>query len=227
MKGAEGREKRRVGRPRANGNRPTGTSREDILRAAGRLFAERGFVGTSTGQIAAAAGLRQPAIFHWFRTKEAILEELFSRGWDRSLEYFEEVADSGLPGAVMFCLCLTYDARFVAGVEPYIQVMIVPPELRQPRFKRLLRKRLRLIGYFTKFIQQAMREGDFRRTDAAVAARMVLAVDEVVLDAARLQNRRSPRAHASKVLEFALHAMVSDSARIDGILRIVKEHSKR
>jgi AcrR family transcriptional regulator len=216
--------KRRVGRPRASGNNPTIDPEEDILRVAAQLFAERGFVGTSTRQIAGGVGLKQSAIFHWFPTKEAILEKLFSRGWDRSLEYFERISDSDVPGAVKLCLCLTYDARFVAGAEPYIQVMIVPPELRQPKFKRLLQKRQRLIAFFEQFIRQAIREGDFREISPAEAARMVLAVDEVVLDAARLQTPPSPKRHASIAVDFALHALVCDSARVPKIQRLVADH---
>jgi AcrR family transcriptional regulator len=175
-------------------------------------------VGTSTRQIATAVGLRQSALFHWFASKEALLEELFSRGWDRSLDYFARVADLDLPGAVKLCMCLGYDAKLVAGAEPHIQVMIVPPELRQPRFKRLLQKRQRLIDYLADFIQQAIDDGDFRRLDAHEAARMVLAVDEVILDAARAQRPSSPRQHAEHVVDFALHALVAERSRIAKIL---------
>jgi AcrR family transcriptional regulator len=216
--------KRRVGRPRANGEESSSSPREDILRVAGHLFAERGFLGTSTLQIAAAAGLRQSAIFHWFPSKESILETLFARGWDRSLEFFARVEASELPGAVKFCLCVTYDARLVAGSEPHIQLMMVPTELRQPRFKRLLRKRQRLIAYLEGFIHQAMSDGDFRQLDAEQTARMVLAADEVVLDAARSRRRRSPQTHADSVIDFALHALVADRGRVAPILRAVADY---
>jgi AcrR family transcriptional regulator len=218
--------KRRIGRPRASGNNASLDPAEDILQAAGRLFAERGFVGTSTEQIAAAAGLRQSAIFHWFPTKESILETLFARGWDRSLEYFRHIDSRDLPGAVKLCLCLSYDARFIAGAERHIQVMIVPPELRQPRFRRLLRKRQRLIAYFEEFIRQAVEEGDFRSLDPSDGARMVLAIDETVLDPARPRTARSPQKHVVTVLDFALHALVSGSARIDRIQRLVAKEAK-
>jgi AcrR family transcriptional regulator len=218
--------KRRVGRPRANGREAAESPREDLLQAAGRLFAERGFLGTSTAQIAAAAGLRQSAIFHWFKSKESILETLFAQGWDRSLDYFERIDATELPGAVKFCLCLMYDARLVAGSEPHIQLMIVPPELRQPRFKHLLRKRHRLIRYLESFISQASREGDFRQTDPEQSARMALAIDEVVLDVARTPQRRSPRTHAEAVIDFALHALASDRHRVAAILSAVARQAQ-
>jgi TetR/AcrR family transcriptional regulator len=219
--------KRRVGRPRANGRGPSASPREDVLQAAGRLFAERGFLGTSTAQIAAAAGLRQSAIFHWFRSKESILETLFAQGWDRSLEYFGRIAATRLPGAVKFCLCLSYDARLVAGAEPHIQLMIVPPELRQPRFRRLLEKRQRLISYLEGFIRQAMREGDFRANDPEQTARMVLAIDEVVLDVARTRRPRSPGTHAEAVMEFALHGLISQRGRMAAIRALTRRAAAR
>ena len=56
-------------------------SRAALLSAARRLFAEHGFHGTSVGDIADAAGLRKPSLFHHFPTKEAlyraVMEELF------------------------------------------------------------------------------------------------------------------------------------------------------
>lgn len=201
---------RRVGRPRATGAAAGDDPAEEILRAAAALFATRGFVGTSTAQIAAAVGLRQSAIFHWFPSKDSILDALFSRGWDRSLAYFAEVERQALPAAVKLCLCLSYDAAFVAGAEPYLKLMIVPPELHQPRFGKLLDKRRRLIAALERFIRLAIEEGDFRPLDPARAANMVLAVDEVVLDAAAGGEAPTPEAHAELAVDFVLHALATD-----------------
>lgn len=218
--------KRRVGRPRANGQIPKDDPHETILRAAGVLFAQNGYTATSTRQIAAAAGLRQSAIFHWFASKELIFETLFARGWDRSLDYFERISQIDAPGAVKLCLCLTFDARFIAAAEPYIQVVIIPPELHHPRFEKLLRKRRKLIGFMEDFIKQAIREGDFRQIDAGVAARMLLAIDEVVLDAARTETPATPEQHARMVVDLALHALSLNDARMRALLRQVEKKCK-
>jgi AcrR family transcriptional regulator len=66
------------------GNRPTGRSptarqqlaaarREQILETVLGLFAERGFDGTSTRQIAKVAGIAEGLIFHYFPTKASLL----------------------------------------------------------------------------------------------------------------------------------------------------------
>jgi AcrR family transcriptional regulator len=47
--------------------------REQILKAALKLFAERGFDATSTRQIASEAGIAEGLIFHYFPTKASLL----------------------------------------------------------------------------------------------------------------------------------------------------------
>ena len=45
----------------------------DILEAATTLFAADGFHATSTRKIAAAAGVSEGTVFHYFNTKNALL----------------------------------------------------------------------------------------------------------------------------------------------------------
>ncbi|WP_076997822.1 TetR/AcrR family transcriptional regulator [Variovorax sp. KK3] len=57
-----------------------GDTRTKILDAAERLFAEFGFIGTTTRQISSVAGVNQGAIPHHFGTKEKLLREVYLRG---------------------------------------------------------------------------------------------------------------------------------------------------
>lgn len=52
------------------------TRREAILQAAVELFAERGYDGTSTADIAERAGVAHGTVFHHFKTKENLLVEM-------------------------------------------------------------------------------------------------------------------------------------------------------
>lgn len=53
--------------------------REEILRAALRAFREKGYHGTSLGDIAGRLGLRKTAIYHYFADKEVLLYECHRR----------------------------------------------------------------------------------------------------------------------------------------------------
>jgi AcrR family transcriptional regulator len=55
---------------------PTPTRREQILREAARLFAERGFHGVGVDEIGAAVGISGPGLYRHFAGKDAMLAEL-------------------------------------------------------------------------------------------------------------------------------------------------------
>lgn len=57
-------------------------SRRDILRAAARLFQERGYDATSMQDIASALNFSKAALYHHFESKEEILFQIMSYGMD-------------------------------------------------------------------------------------------------------------------------------------------------
>src|SRR5437899_3045055 len=59
-----------MGRPRLEAARDT---RKEILDTALDLFAEHGFHATSVRALAAAVGVRESALYHYFPSKEAVL----------------------------------------------------------------------------------------------------------------------------------------------------------
>lgn len=50
---------------------------QKILDAALKLFVERGFHGTSTAEIAKTAGVATGTLFHYFKTKEELIDNLY------------------------------------------------------------------------------------------------------------------------------------------------------
>ena len=73
-------------RPRT-GRRPgVSSSREEILRAARRLFAERGYTGATMRAIAADAGVDAALVVHFFGNKAALLAEAVEWPFDPETE---------------------------------------------------------------------------------------------------------------------------------------------
>jgi AcrR family transcriptional regulator len=58
---------------------PSSETREQLLSAAERLFAERGFAGVSVRMIAAEAGVNWSLVGYYFRGKNGLLEEVYRR----------------------------------------------------------------------------------------------------------------------------------------------------
>jgi len=73
--------RRARGRPRKTADeRDDGNRRQDLLRAAARLFRTQGFAATSTRDIATAAGMRSGSPFYHFDNKEALLAAVMQEG---------------------------------------------------------------------------------------------------------------------------------------------------
>ena len=67
--------------------------RDDLLDAALIEFAERGYGGTSTEDIARRAGISQPYLFRLFGTKKELFKATASRCFREMLEMFQRAAE--------------------------------------------------------------------------------------------------------------------------------------
>ena len=68
-------------------------TRERVLTTAVRLFAERGYDGTSLQAIADEMGLTKAAVYYYFHTKADILKAVLQPGKDASAQMIDEVAE--------------------------------------------------------------------------------------------------------------------------------------
>lgn len=78
--------KRPRGRPRKTPQeRNEGNRRQDIVKAAAKLFRRNGFNGTSTRDIACAVGMHSGSLFCHFKSKDALLYEVMQEGMRSAL----------------------------------------------------------------------------------------------------------------------------------------------
>jgi AcrR family transcriptional regulator len=71
--------------------------REQILAAALAVFGAKGYVGTTTDDVARAAGVSQPYVVRLFGTKENLFVAALDDALGRLLEAFREAADGAAP----------------------------------------------------------------------------------------------------------------------------------
>ena len=67
--------------------------KDDVLDAAMIEFAEKGYDGTSTDDIAKRAGISQPYLFRLFGTKKELFKATVSRCFRETLEMFQRAAE--------------------------------------------------------------------------------------------------------------------------------------
>jgi len=75
---------------------PPADKRRQILDAAIRVFARQGFHSTRVADIADEAGVAYGLVYHYFKSKEEVLNELFSERWSLLLAAIEEADTADL-----------------------------------------------------------------------------------------------------------------------------------
>ncbi|MFE5670439.1 TetR/AcrR family transcriptional regulator [Agromyces sp. NPDC056523] len=72
--------------------------RELILQAATAVFGAKTYVGTTTDEVARAAGVSQPYVVRLFGTKEKLFIEVIERAYDRLIDEFRRALPGDLDG---------------------------------------------------------------------------------------------------------------------------------
>jgi TetR/AcrR family transcriptional regulator, fatty acid metabolism regulator protein len=70
-----------------------------LLRAAVRVFAGKGFSAARVGDIAAEAGVAHGLLYHYFASKDDVLDEIFRRTWSNLGAELEQIEAAGPPVA--------------------------------------------------------------------------------------------------------------------------------
>jgi AcrR family transcriptional regulator len=141
----------------------------EVIDAAAKVFAQRGYHGASTQDIADLLGMRQASLYYYFDSKEAALEAVCRDGHQDYVERIRRIARSSASAAQKVAEVLFHHA----APERRDFTLVF---LRERRFLPLpARKRIRAfeVQYersIQRIIEQGIRSGEFR---ADLDARMV------------------------------------------------------
>ena len=71
--------------------------RKELLDAAARVFARKGFHASRVGDIAEEAGVAHGLLYHYFRSKDEVLETIFRDTWGVLVVETQRIEDAGGP----------------------------------------------------------------------------------------------------------------------------------
>ena len=149
-------------------------TRTRILQAAQRLFAAKGFEGTTTRDLAQTAGVAEGTLFRHFANKKAILVEVATSGWvDLLTDLLTELSEMGSYKAIaqvmrrrMWNLQKNADIMRVCFMEVQFH-----PDLRDRIQTEVIDK---MTAVAEAFFQTAIDKGIYRQMDAKLGAKVFL-----------------------------------------------------
>lgn len=186
---------------------PAQDTREDLLARGRTLFAERGFTGTATEEIVAAAGITRGALYYHFADKldlfRAVFEELAAEVVAR---IDAAAADARGGGAALRAAC---HAWLDACLDPAVQRIVLldgPSVLGWEEWRRIDAR------YGTRslrtLIERAMTDRSLPRQPAAPLARVLAgALNEAALEIALAPDRRAARRTVGRVIDTLLDGL--------------------
>lgn len=180
-------------------------TRELILLSASRLFATRGYLGTSTREIAAEVGIRQPSMYSHFTSKQAIAEELLRRDLSAGIEALERcIALGGSPDEQLYRY-LVWEVGHVRDALFDLRALYLGEILELPEFEEGRRLLAVYDELLVSIVRRGVTEGTFTDVDVAFAKQ---AIDAIVNEAIRggVDVRHDPDQAASFVVRALLRA---------------------
>jgi len=136
----------------------------EIIEAAAQVFAERGFHGASTQDIADVLGIRQASLYYYFASKEFALEQVCARGTEGYVEAASAIAAGSGTAAEKVLRLL--EAHLSPMLDRAAFVMVFQRERRHlPKESR--RRVGRLSRAYERIVEDVLKEGvasgEFRR----------------------------------------------------------------
>lgn len=147
-----------------------------IIREATRLFAERGFSGTSLKDIADATGLTRPALYHYVRSKDEILARLVTELAEQPALALQAVHEQqGLSTSERLRRMAHAVALLQASDPSRFQLLIrSEPDLPEELVDRYAQSRRKVLREFVSVIEEGTSSGEFRPVDPRTAALSIL-----------------------------------------------------
>jgi TetR/AcrR family fatty acid metabolism transcriptional regulator len=143
----------------------TDTQREKrrlILRAAITVFARSGYHTSRVSDVAKEAGVAYGLVYHYFGSKEDLLETIFRRTWSRMLEAVEEVEQSGVTAREQ----IAGVARIVLGsweADPDLVRVLIREVARSPQLAREVDEIAHAFAALERIVVGGQERGELRK----------------------------------------------------------------
>ncbi|MFN0154834.1 MAG: TetR/AcrR family transcriptional regulator [Gaiella sp.] len=155
--------------------------RQLILDAAVRVFAREGYHTSRVGDIAEEAGVAHGLLYHYFSSKDEVLQTVFRENWSQLVERLETVASAGEPTLEKLAGIAKILLRTWRNAPDLVTVM-VREIARSPKLRQQVDEVSAVFDLIQRVIEQGQADGELRTdVDPRLAAWVVYGALEEIL----------------------------------------------
>ncbi|HEX3805164.1 MAG TPA: TetR/AcrR family transcriptional regulator [Gaiellaceae bacterium] len=152
-----------------------------ILDAAVRVFAAQGYDAARVGDIAKEAGVAYGLVYHYYGSKDAVLEAVFREAWGRLMSAISVAVESGTPAPEQLALVVKIVLRAWRD-DPDLVRLLLREVTRSPHIQDELDEIGRAFEGLQQIVERGQKAGTLRSDiDARMAAWMLYGALEEVL----------------------------------------------
>ena len=148
--------------------------RAKILKAAAKLFADRGYDRTGVRDVAERVGMLSGSLYAHFESKEGMLFELISCAFDDAIAALAPVVDSDLTPPEKLRQAFRVYLRMVSRSYHLSKILFQWRLLSPPRRERIRAKRAAYGELWQRIIDDGIMNGDFSGHDPLFARILIL-----------------------------------------------------
>ncbi len=155
--------------------------RQQLLGAAVRVFARKGFHASRVGDIAEEAGVAHGLLYHYFKSKDQVLEAVFHENWSILVARIESVEETDEPAADQIRHIAAIVLRTWLHLPDVVRV-VIQEFGRSPELGERIGELTLPIDALQRVIARGIERGEFRKDiDPAFAATVVYgSIDELL-----------------------------------------------
>jgi AcrR family transcriptional regulator len=155
--------------------------RRQLLDAAVRVFARKGFHASRVGDIAEEAGVAHGLLYHYFESKDQVLEAVFHENWSILLARIASVEETDEPAVDQLRHIAAILLRTWLHLPDVVRV-VIREFGRSPELAERIGELAQPIEVIERVIVRGIERGEFRADiDARVAATVVYgSIDELL-----------------------------------------------
>jgi TetR/AcrR family transcriptional regulator, fatty acid metabolism regulator protein len=155
--------------------------RRQLLDAAVRVFARKGFHASRVGDIAEEAGVAHGLLYHYFKSKDQVLEAVFEENWSLLVARVESVEETDEPAADQLRHIAAIVLRTWLHLPDVVRV-VIQEFGRSPELAERIGELTLPIDALQRVIARGVERGEFRKDiDPTFAATVVYgSIDELL-----------------------------------------------
>ena len=155
--------------------------RRQLLDAAVRVFARKGYHASRVGDIAEEAGVAHGLLYHYFESKDQVLEAVFHENWSVLLARIASVEETDEPAPDQLRHIATIVLRTWLHLPDVVRV-VIREFGRSPELAERIGDLAQPIDAIQRVIERGIRRGEFRKdVDPVFAAAVVYgSIDELL-----------------------------------------------